>query len=55
MSEESALQQANIIKSFCDWRKFEELEITQFADYIFIRPKKGTIDKLMEYWNIYQS
>lgn len=50
---ESSLEQANVLKGFCDWRNFDKLEITQFADFIIIMPKGQTIEQFMKYWEIH--
>ena len=50
---ESSLEQANVLKSFCDWRDFDKLKITQFADFIIVMPKDKTIDEFLRYWKIY--
>ncbi len=50
---ESSLEQANILKAFCDWRDFDKLKIVQFADFIIVMPKDKDIDEFLKYWKIH--
>lgn len=54
-SKRTEIEEINIIKAFCDWRKFDSLDIIPFGDMMIIIPKeKSNSEKILKkYMKIY--